>query len=158
MLTILVAVDGSPRAPGVFRAGTDLARATRAHVALFRAVSVPPDFAPAAATDRVDPLPAFLDQQARTELLALMEQIPDVSCEVRIERIEDGSPPWRAILAAAAKVDADLVVLGSHGYRGWDRVLGTTAAQVANRARRNVLVVHERGVHGAPDTDDTQDA
>ncbi len=41
----------------------------------------------------------------------------------------------------------DLIVLGSHGYGGIDRLLGTTAAHVANRAERNVLVVHERVGH-----------
>ena len=36
---------------------------------------------------------------------------------------------------------ADLVVIGSHGYGGLDRLLGTTAAKVANRAPCSVLVV-----------------
>ena len=39
---------------------------------------------------------------------------------------------------------ADLIVLGSHGYHGLDRLLGTTAGKVVNLARRNVLVVHGR--------------
>ena len=51
---------------------------------------------------------------------------------------------WRTILEVADEVDADLIVIGSHGYYGIDRVLGTTAGKVANLARRNVLVVHEQ--------------
>jgi len=50
------------------------------------------------------------------------------------------------ILAQAEKLEVDLIVLGSHGYRGWDRVLGTTAATIANRSTRNVLVVHAGAV------------
>ncbi len=146
MRSILVAVDGSPRAVGVFTAGTDIARAMRAHVFLYRAVTIPPDFAPAAATKHGDPLPPFLEREARVELLGLMEQVPDVSCEPRIEQ---AIQPWRAILAAADKVDADLIVLGSHGYHGWDRVLGTTAGKVANLAHRDVLVVHDRSTAAA---------
>jgi hypothetical protein len=52
--------------------------------------------------------------------------------------------PWRAILAAADTVDAELIVLGSHGYHGWDRILGTTAGKIANLAQRNVLIVLDR--------------
>jgi nucleotide-binding universal stress UspA family protein len=33
------------------------------------------------------------------------------------------------------------VVLGSHGYSGFDRILGTTAAKVVNHCDRSVLVV-----------------
>jgi nucleotide-binding universal stress UspA family protein len=141
MRSLLVAVDGSPRALGVFRAATDIARAMRAHVFLYRAVVVPPDFAPAGATRHADPLPAYLEREARAALLALTEQVPDVSCEPRIEQ---ATQPWRAILAMAEELDVDLIVVGSHGYHGWDRVLGTTAGKVANLGHRNVLVVHER--------------
>jgi nucleotide-binding universal stress UspA family protein len=50
----------------------------------------------------------------------------------------------------------DLIVIGSHGYHGLDRVLGTTAARVSNLARRNVLVVH--GLSGAPSAGHLPDA
>jgi nucleotide-binding universal stress UspA family protein len=52
--------------------------------------------------------------------------------------------PWRVILDVAEELDVDLVVLGSHGYHGMDRVLGTTAGKVANLSRRDVYVVHTR--------------
>jgi universal stress protein F len=35
------------------------------------------------------------------------------------------------------------VVIGSHGYGGLDRVLGTTAAKIVNHASCSVLVVRE---------------
>jgi nucleotide-binding universal stress UspA family protein len=138
---MLVAVDGSARARGVFLAAAEIARAMRANITLYRAVVLPPDFAPAAATKHGDPLPPFLLNQAKVELLELMTHAPDVAC---VPRIEVAAQPWREILAAADAIDADLIVLGSHGYHGWDRVLGTTAGKVANLARRNVLVVHDR--------------
>ena len=139
--SVLIAVDGSPRAQGVFEAGIDVARATRANVFLYRAVIVPPDFAPAGATTHGDPLPVFLEREARVDLLALTKRAPDVAIDMRIEH---AIQPWRAILAMGDEIDANLVVLGSHGYHGWDRVLGTTAGKVANLANRNVLVVHDR--------------
>lgn len=49
---------------------------------------------------------------------------------------------FQLILEKAENLGVDLIVIGSHGYRGWDHVLGTTAASIANRSTRNVLVVH----------------
>jgi nucleotide-binding universal stress UspA family protein len=51
------------------------------------------------------------------------------------------SPPRDDICRTARELDVDLIVIGPHGYRGLDRVLGTTAAKVVNHAARNVLVV-----------------
>ena len=50
---------------------------------------------------------------------------------------------WDAICTAAKEVDADLIVIGSHGYGVIDRLLGTTAAKVVNHADRSVYVVHD---------------
>jgi nucleotide-binding universal stress UspA family protein len=41
----------------------------------------------------------------------------------------------------AHQEDVDLIMVGSHGYSGVDRLLGTTAAKVVNHADRSVLVV-----------------
>ena len=138
--TILCAVDGSVRAPGVVKAAAELARAMSAHVVLFRAVVVPPDFAPAGPTTP-DLLPAYLEREATEALTRLGTSISDVPCDLRVVQADQ---PWRAILAAADTADAELVVLGSHGYHGWDHILGTTAGKIANLARRNVLIVHDR--------------
>jgi nucleotide-binding universal stress UspA family protein len=112
-----------------------------ARLVIFRAIVVPPDFPAAAATSQVDSLPSYMAAEARAALTSLVGGVTDVSFELRVE---EASQPWRAILAAADDVDADVIVLGSHGYHGWDHVLGTTAGKVANVAQRNVFVVHER--------------
>jgi universal stress protein A len=139
MTKILIAVDGSARAAGVFDAAARLARAMNASAVLYRALEPSPDFAPPGASG-IDPLPAYLERDARAQLMSLVATAPDVPCELRIE---EAAQPWRAILAAAEAAHADLIVIGSHGYHGWDHILGTTAGKVANRAQRNVLVVHE---------------
>ncbi len=71
--------------------------------------------------------------------MALTSSVDDVSCETLID---ERGPAWRAIMAAADDYDADLIVVGSHGFQGLDRLLGTNAGRVANSASRNVLVVH----------------
>jgi nucleotide-binding universal stress UspA family protein len=136
--TILVAVDGSARAADVFAAGAELARMRHARVVLFRAIFIPPDFTPGP-SGHPDSLPEYLKREARAQLTAFAATAPDLSCEARVEH---AAQPWSAILAAAKAVDAETIVLGSHGYHGWDRVLGTTAGKVANLADHNVFVVH----------------
>jgi nucleotide-binding universal stress UspA family protein len=36
-----------------------------------------------------------------------------------------------------------LIVIGSHGFSGIDRLLGTTAGRVVNHADRSVIVVRD---------------
>ena len=137
---ILAAVDGSPRAAGVVAAALEVAERFDARVVLFRSVAVPQQF-PAAAHMPPDTLPEFLQTETRRELAALARGNPRIT----VEEADLISPqPWRAIVAAAERLDADLIVIGSHGYSGWDRILGTNASRVADHADRSVLVVHER--------------
>lgn len=46
-----------------------------------------------------------------------------------------------AIHRAATEHTADVIFIGSHGYCGLDRLLGTTAAKVVNHATCSVFVV-----------------
>lgn len=58
--------------------------------------------------------------------------------------VVEGHSIYRGILDAAASVKADLVVMGSHGRRGLERlVLGSVTAQVLSHANLAVLVVRE---------------
>jgi universal stress protein F len=139
---ILVALDASPRAPGVLAAAAEIASRFGAKLTLFRALHVPPDFPPAAHVDHGDPLPQHLSREAFASLEELTAALPD---DVRVAgSLVRVGQAWRTVLEVADEIDADLIVLGSHGYYGMDRVLGTTAGKVANLARRNVLVVHEK--------------
>ena len=146
MTTILVALDGSTRARGVFDAAATLARALRARLVLYRALVIPPDFSAPGEAKGMDELPKYLERRAHAEFLALKMRATDVACEIRID---ESDQPWRAIVAAGDAVSADLIVLGSHGFHGWDRMLGTTAGKVANRADRNVMIIHTSDGSGA---------
>jgi universal stress protein F len=139
---VLVALDASPRAPHVLAASAEIATRFGAKLTLFRALSIPPDFPPAAHVGPCDPLPAFLMKEAEDALHVLVATLPEgVVAGVPIVRVGQS---WRSILQVADELDVDLIVVGSHGYYGLDRVLGTTAGKVANLAHRNVLVVHDR--------------
>ena len=138
---ILVALDGSPRAPGVFDAAAEVAERFGATLHPIRVITVPPEFPAAGAGSGADPLLPIMRQAALEEIEQLLA--PRRAAGVAPTTIKVGQP-WRMILEAADELDADLIVVGSHGYHGLDRVIGTTAGKVANLAQRNVLVVHDR--------------
>ena len=130
---ILAAVDGSSRARGVVDAALEMADRFDARVHLFRSVAVPQDF-PAAAHMPPDHLAAFLENEARQSLTALAAGHPRAQIEApEITPVQ----PWRAILGAAAKLDVDLIVIGSHGHRRWDCILALLP--VIPRARTNPI-------------------
>jgi nucleotide-binding universal stress UspA family protein len=141
---ILTAVDGSERSAGVLRTAAEIARRCNGRVHLYRYVSIPQEF-PAAARMPPDKLPAILVDEARRELQSLAAGYSDVAIEE--PAMSDPPQAWRGILEAGDRLNVDLIVICSHGYGGWDRVLGTTAANVVNRSERSVLVVHDRPPH-----------
>jgi nucleotide-binding universal stress UspA family protein len=140
---ILVALDGSPRAPGVLEKAGEIAARFGARLHPLRAIFVPPEFPAAAAGSGPDPLPARLTHAAREDIARIIARagVRGVAMEPPIIRI---GQPWRLILEVGDEIDADLIVIGSHGYSGLDRILGTTATRVSNLALRDVLVVHDR--------------
>jgi len=138
MKRILVALDGSSRAQVVLDAAARLANLTHAKLVLFRAVGVPPELPP----DLISLPPIRIEESLRSSALAALDRIASTVSPALIESITTGvGTAWDAIVREAKDVDADLIVIGSHGYSGLDRLIGTTAAKVVNHADRNVLVV-----------------
>ena len=118
---MLVALDESPRAPLVFAAATALARCTGGQITLIRVLTGPADIPPAAPTDP-DHFEADLEEITRAEFQRLMDAAPDVIFATPV--MVDGDP-WRRILEVGARLDVDLIVVGSHRSHGVERVLGT---------------------------------
>ncbi|HEY3819008.1 MAG TPA: universal stress protein [Polyangiaceae bacterium] len=140
MKQILVGVDGSPRAPLVLTTAVAIARALGARIVLLRTVGLPPDVPQDFWKTTDEPLLDVLERRAR---LYLEEEAAKLPPEV-LGGIEVAvGTPWQAICDTARTLGADLIVIGSHGYAGFDRLLGTTAAKVVNHASGSVLVVRE---------------
>lgn len=138
MKKIVVGLDGSPRERGVLEAAIGLARKTGAKLVLMRGVGVPQELPTEALAVTPAEVPAMLQRSAQAALDALVTQVPS---ELRGGCRTSVGTPWQSITSVATQEDADLIVIGSHGYGGIDRVLGTTAAKVVNHADRSVLVV-----------------
>jgi nucleotide-binding universal stress UspA family protein len=134
---ILVALDASARAPVVLAAAARLAERCDAKLVLFHAIGIPIDL-----PREIYAAPDRLEDILRSGAHA---QIDRLASEVRPELVEritvEIGTPWDAIVRAGRELYVDLIVLGSHGFGGLDRVLGTTASKVVNHADRNVLVV-----------------
>lgn len=137
MKTILVGLDGSPRAPGVLTAATNVARAHGAKLILLRTVGLPPEVPHEFWKTTDESLLDVLQRQARSYLEEQAARVPRELLE-KTEVIV--GQPWQAICETARREDADLIVVGSHGYSGLDHLIGTTAAKVVNHASCSVLV------------------
>jgi universal stress protein F len=137
-MKILVGVDGSPREPKVLDAAIALAKDRGGKIYLARAMMVPVSIPTAVWTLQGEDFAQFLVEHGNQELSVTAEKVPS---ELRADMITRLGQPADVLIALAEELDADLVVIGSHGYGGIDRVLGTTAAKVVNRAKCSVLVV-----------------
>ena len=141
MNNILVALDDSERAPAILAVAADLATRTGAKLFLYRAVGIPqelPAIVLSLSPTEVGPL---LERLAREGLGKLAATLPPallggVGTSIAI--------PWQGVCGEADRVNADLIVVGSHGYGGLDRLLGTTAAKIVNHAKHSVLVARPK--------------
>lgn len=141
MKRILVALDASPRAPFVLQMATDLAQKTGAKLVLLRTVGLPAEIDQEMYVHSGQSLMDMLTDKATKDLQGLAKDIPAGVVEAFDVHV---GTPWDTICREAKAKDCDLVILGSHGYSGMDRILGTTAAKVVNHCEVSVLVARTR--------------
>ena len=141
MKRILVCLDASPRAPFVLQTATELASKTGAKLVLLRSVGIPAEIDQEFYVHAAQSMTDMLVDKAKKELDALSKGTPAGMIEGYDVHI---GTPWDTICREAKARDCDLVILGSHGYSGLDRVLGTTAAKVVNHCERSVLVARSK--------------
>jgi nucleotide-binding universal stress UspA family protein len=146
MSTVLLTTDGSDLATAAMAKGVELLG--REHRFLALSV-VAPAFVPAAAVSPMDSHPLVIDPELEeaiesedraesTQALTILNEVLEVAAEPLVETGEPGP----TICEVAARVGADVVVLGSHG-KGWlQRVLlGSVSNHVLHHAPCPVLVM-----------------
>ena len=141
MKKILVGIDCSQHSMDVLAAAIRLAQLTGARLHLFRGVGIPREVPKAAWSCAPGELDVVLEREALAELNQAARQVPDGMLAGTSVAL---GTPWQAVCEAAKEHNADLIVIGSHGFGAVDRVIGTTAAKVVNHADRSVLVVRAR--------------
>ena len=68
------------------------------------------------------------------------------SFDLKVETIFAEGDPGHEIVRVAEERSADLIVLGTHGYKGWDRfTIGSVAELVVRHAPCAVLTIRPKG-------------
>ncbi len=81
--------------------------------------------------------------EANTALEAVKKQMDEAGVDVKT-MVGEGHAVHEGIVRVADSVGADLIVMGSHGRRGLEKlVLGSVAQRVLSAARIPVLVVRQ---------------
>lgn len=138
MKTFLVALDASLRAMMVLDTAIHLAQPLGAKLVLYRGVGLPPEVPIGLYMGATGDLEGVLVEAAKKDLETFSRKVPS---ELLGGMVVDVASPWDGICRAATDHAADVIFIGSHGYSGLDRILGTTAAKVVNHATCSVFVV-----------------
>jgi nucleotide-binding universal stress UspA family protein len=140
---ILVPVDFEPPSRRALDAAIDLALKFDARLTVLHAWDLPTYAYTNSlylSTDIWTTLERAAREQLESEVAEVQKRFP------RAERLLVRGPASTEILAAAERVKADLVIVGTHGRRGLNRmVLGSVAESVVRGAKVPVLVMHEGG-------------
>ena len=139
--TILVAVDFSDSSDKAFQSAFYLAKEFSARLVLVHVINEPIDL-------RGFYVPHISFDKLEEEISAGAEKLMEQFCRTHLRDFDDYESlivpgiPFREIIATADKVEADMVVLGTHGRTGLDHVLfGSTAEKVVRMSPRPVLTV-----------------
>ncbi|HEY9010796.1 MAG TPA: universal stress protein [Devosia sp.] len=143
---ILIATDGSELASHALTQGLKLAKALGSQVTIVTVTEPAAIIGGGYATvagGGFDPIPELIEAQKKVAEGVLKAAV-DVARGQGIEArtlLVDNSFPAEGIVAAAAEVEADLIVMASHGRRGLGRLLlGSQTSNVLAHSKVPVLV------------------
>lgn len=133
--TILCPTDFSPQSKYAFELASALARDYGARLIVLHVVEVLPVVY---GEGLIPPDPAELRAAGRAQLDELQPPQENVRAERRLEQGDS----VEEVLRVSKEVNADLIVLGTHGRTGLGRLLmGSTAEQIVRKATCPVLTV-----------------
>jgi universal stress protein A len=138
--TILVAIDFSKPSQAALEAAIELARVTGAKLHVFHAFELP---IPAVTPYEVAIPSAYLEETRRAAQARLAQALERAAAAgVDAESHLGEGAAAQAISKAAEELDADLVVMGTHGHTGLKHiVLGSVAERTLRHAPCSVLTV-----------------
>lgn len=144
---ILVAVDLGETTEATCATAAELARSYGAELIFFHVY----DVAGFEELQREAPS-LYLDQvleNLRMQIRSRLAQLEELPHRFRVEVVPDGSVA-QAVVDAAERFGADLIVMGTHGRTGLQRVLlGSVAEGVLRRSPVPVVVVPPRAARAA---------
>ena len=139
--TILVPVDFEEASDSALQAAADLAQKFNAKLILMHAYELPFYPYPGTSLTATNDLPRAIHEAATAGLDGMVgrvkAQVPDTESLLR------AGAPADEILAVAKERNVDLIVMGTHGRKGFAHaLLGSIAEKVLRRADLPVLTVH----------------
>lgn len=141
MKRVLAAVDFSKVTKAVVEAAIKIVKNNNGSLRLLHVAEPPPDFIGQEVGPQV-----IRDQKAK-EIKESHRKLSDLAKQIRDEGIEVEEfliqgPTIDVILNQAAKFEADLIVLGTHGKNALERVLmGSTSEGVVHKTKIPVLII-----------------
>ena len=134
--TVVVGCDGSPAARQALREGALLARGGRL-IVVYAREEAPPHIAARwrelLEAEHVEHGQAILESIVR-------EADVDLDEVTLTTRLAQGRPA-PALMAVAREVDADMIVVGSHGYSAYTEILGSVSHELVRKSTVPVMVI-----------------
>ncbi len=140
-MNLMVATDFSTHGKAVLKAACKLARRLDAKVWVIHVITLPEGFRSSGAGPRTD-RPASVTETREEHRL-----VQEAAASLRAAGLEAvgllvEGPPVQTLLDEAARLEADMMVVGSHGYGAvFEVLLGSVSAGVIRRATCPVLVI-----------------
>jgi len=152
---LLIAYDGSPSAMAAVRAAASLFRAAPASVATVpseptvragTAAPVLPTISPAAVQQAIDELGAAARRQAGETARQAVEQALTLGLEAEPVTVRPSAPAWAALLEAAHRLGADVLICGTRGRGAFARaLLGSTSSSLLHQTDVPLLIAPDGG-------------
>lgn len=134
---ILIATDGSDNNMPAVKKGLELARGSGADLFVVFVVDETSFLA-----SQMDVLPDYVYTTLRNEGEKAVEHIKEMAGDLTIQTVVLSGQPAQAITEFATKNKIDLIVVGSHGKTGIEKLLlGSVAEKILRLADCMVLVV-----------------
>lgn len=144
--TILGATDFSEHGDLALRRAAELAVAGDAALIALHVLPEPVTPSPLIAHYDVELSQEKIDAAKAEAVVALRERIPEaIRGRLEVEYAVRFGDPASEILEADARLHPDLIVLSTHGRRGWQRwIMGSVAERILQMAKADVLAVRRR--------------
>ena len=138
---ILVATDFTDTSERAIDAALELSNRLGASLTVMHAYEIPVLGVPDGALIATPELAARLSEAARTALDAVLKRLEGRG--VQVAAVLREGVAWEEIEHVADEIDADILVIGTHGRRGLARaLLGSVAENVIRTSHRPVLTIH----------------
>ncbi|MCX0335108.1 universal stress protein [Acinetobacter radioresistens] len=142
---ILVPVDGSPTSLAAVKQAADIAKAFGSEVTAVCVLSVEPFIA----VEFVDTQTLVEDyrNKAKQEIQKTLDQAKALFAAEGVEvetRLTEGQEIYKEIINTAEEINADLIIMGSHGRKGIKKIfLGSVAQSVLAATHLPVMIIKQ---------------